>query len=251
MIEDETLMVLCACSARCFGLIISLPLGEMIQSLPRLLLAVGLGWIVMPEMTTQHLQLSPIVCLWEFGVGVVLGAPLRFVVDIGEMFGELVDTARGQTISSLMDPLNSQASSDLAVVCRTAVAAIALHVGALDALVRAVADSFRVLPVGAPFEGVTGAEGLLRWGVSVLSISLRVTVLWFAAFLLTDITTGLASRLMKGVQFSLVGGMVKTLLTGILLTALVTGAQHISPDQLRSWMIGPAGVKLHVGSHQS
>jgi len=251
MIDDETLMVLCACSARCFGLIVSLPLGEMIQSLPRLLLAVGLGWLVMPGAIESHADLSPVACLWEFGVGLVLGAPLRFIVDIGEMFGELIDTARGQTISSLMDPLNAQSSSDLAVVCRTAVAAIALHVGALDALVRGVAHSFGVIPVGAPFEGVSGVEGLLRWGLSVLSISLRLMALWLAAFLLTDITTGLASRLLKGVQFSLVAGIAKTLLTCIFLTALVTGAQHISPEVLRSWMIGPAGENERAGSHQS
>ena len=226
MIESDSVLVVCAVAARCFGVLLSLPVGETIQSLPRLLLAIGWGVAVAPTVT--HCQgaesaLSALSCLWEFGMGMLLGAPLRFVVDTAELFGELIDTARGQTLSSVIDPLNGQGASDLAVLCRTAAAALAVHVGALELLAVDLRESYLFFPLGAPWRGVFEAGELFRWGLSIVELVLRTSAIWLVAFIMTDITAAIAARMIKGLQFTLAGSVVKCFLTVVLLGTLVSG----------------------------
>lgn len=244
MMDEATYPALFAVAARCFGLIVCLPFGETIQSLPRIFLAVGCAWAILPSVEIEH-EISHLSYAWEFIVGILLGAPLRFVADVGEMFGELLDTARGQTIGSVVDPLNGQAVSDLAVVCRSAIAAIALHLGALELSVEQLVQSYTMIPLGAPLSGIECAADVLSRGLSLIGVVLGISALWFAAFLMTDIVAALAARMVKGIQFSLMASIVKSLLTFSLLTLLVISSQRLSKPVLRELLLGGQRDAFH------
>jgi flagellar biosynthesis protein FliR len=248
VIGHETLLLLCAVSARCFGLLLSLPVGDSIQALPRLLLAVGLGWCLMPIAAPSAAAIAPVSCAWEFVLGLLIGAPLRFVSDAAEMFGELIDSARGQTISAVVDPLNGQTPSDLAAVCRTAAIGLALSLGALDVLVRSLAQSFALFPAGCGLAGVEGADALARWGLAVVGVSLRLSAIFFGAFVMVDLVAGIAARLLKGVQFVTASGIAKAALTFFLLAVLAQAIQQVPQSRLMNALTAPWSIGPNVSS---
>lgn len=241
MIGDDSLLLLCAVSSRCFGLLLSLPVGDSIQPLPRLLLAVGLGWCLMPIASPSAAAIAPLACAWEFVLGLLIGAPLRFVSDAAEMFGELIDSARGQTIGAVVDPLNGQSPSDLAAVCRTGAIGLALWLGALDVLVRSLAHSFEIFPAGSWLRGVEGADALARWGLGVVGISLRVAAIFFGAFVMVDLVAGIAARLLKGVQFVTASSIAKAALTFVLLAIVMQAIERVPRSSLLGALTAPWG----------
>ncbi len=190
------------------------------QQLPRLCAALAWGWSLGGRVSVEA-ELSALSCVWEFAVGALLAAPLRLLSDSAELFGELVDTARGQTVSSVIDPLGGQGSSDLAAICRAASVGVAIHLGALEFTLRELAASYDLFPLGAPWRGLEGAQDLLRWSISIVSAVLGISGLWLAAFLMVDIVVAAAARLVRGLQFSLVASIAKGILTFALLAVLL------------------------------
>lgn len=228
MIDEQTLLVWCALAARCFGMAVCLPFGESMQQLPRLCVALAWGWSLAGRVSVEA-ELSALSCVWEFAVGALLAAPLRLLSDSAELFGELLDTARGQTVSAVIDPLGGQSSSDLAAICRAAAVAVAIHLGALEFTLRELAASYELFPLGAPWLGIEGARDLLRWSISILSAVLGVSGLWLAGFLMVDIVVAAAARLVRGVQFSSLGSIAKGLVTFALLAALLGVVCEVPP----------------------
>lgn len=243
MIEQQQLLVVCALAARCFGVAVCLPLGDALQALPRLCVAIAWGLALLGAVPAMA-ELSALSCLWEFAVGVLLAVPLRLVSDSAEMFGELVDTARGQTISSVIDPLGGQGASDLAALCRVAAVAAAVHMGALELSVRELAASYQFFPLGAPWRGVWHATDLFGWSTALVGGVLALSSIWLAAFLMVDVVAAAAARLVRGLQFSLAGSTAKALLAFLLLRVVVEVAQEIPSHAL-------ARFGSHFGGEQS
>jgi flagellar biosynthesis protein FliR len=205
-----------ALALRCFGCLMSLPLGEALTAFPRFLLAVGLGLLIFPlERDVAHLP--PLTLLTEFVIGFVLGAPLRCVADVSEMIGELLDTARGQTISAVLDPLNGHSGSDLATVLKISSVVVALMSGALEVVVGALARSIEVVPLGSPaFEGAL-IHGVASSGAFLLGEGMRLCAVWVGAFLLIDITCSILSRVMRGLAFTQTAALLKMMVLFLLL----------------------------------
>lgn len=231
MIDEQEILVLCAIAARCFGVFVCLPFGDSMQAVPRLCVSMAWGWAIFGTVPVAG-DISALSCLWEFAVGALLAAPLRLLSDSAELFGELLDTARGQTISSVIDPLGGQGASDLAAVCRAAVVGVAVHMGALELAVRELAGSYALFPLGAPWQGVQHAQDLFRWCLSILTAVLGTSSLWLAAFLMVDLVVIAAARMVKGLQFSLAGSLVKGFLTFSMLAIVMELARQLPPFAL-------------------
>ena len=239
--QADAVMLIAVVSARCFGVFVSLPWGEALQIIPRLFLSIGLGALLSGDLPSGA-QLSVVSCLWEFGLGVLLGAPLRFLVDCAEMFGELIDTARGQTISAVVDPLSGQGASDLANVSKAAAALLTVQLGGLEFAVDGIARSFELLPCGTPWLGAVEAESFVRWALAVLAAVFQISSVWFGAYIVTDIVTALAARLVKGIQCTVIGSLMKLVFTCILGGVLLGLARDMSPDALQR-LLGEAFPK--------
>lgn len=250
MIADGEILLVCALAARCFGVFICLPFGETMNTVPRVCLSVAWG-VALRNSVAPHNDLSALSCLWEFASGVLVGAPLRLVPDVAEMVGELIDSARGQTIASVNDPLGSQVSSDLASVCRTGVVALAVHLGAFEVMLKELRASYQIFPLGTPWVGIGYAESLAHWSIALAGSAFGIASAWLASFLMVDIVAASAARLVKGLQFSLIASAVKCLLTFILLRALLSGLQEVPIESMRGWLSGwhaDPGAALVPGS---
>jgi flagellar biosynthesis protein FliR len=229
-------LVYAALALRSFGFIVSLPLGEALSTVPRFLLAVGLAVALHPIATVSG-ELSALSLVVEFAVGFVLGAPLRFVVDVSEMVGELIDTSRGQTISAVLDPLNGQGTSDLAVLAKNSAVVCALTFGALEISVRGLAQSVSVIPIGTVLHDVSFVHGLLRSAIFLLVEGMRICAVWVGAFLLVDLGCALASRLVSGLSFAQSGGVLKMIVTFILLMVFLRGGGRLSGEDLATAIV--------------
>lgn len=244
-------LVAAALALRCFGCVVSLPIGEALSLFPRFLLAIGVSLFMLPLVSVSE-ELSPLSLVIEFVIGFVLGAPLRCVADIAEMVGELIDTARGQTISAILDPLHGQGASDLATVAKAASIFVALECGGLEAVVLALARSIQVIPLGSLVKEPTLVHGVLRSGTFVLLEGMRLCAVWVGAFLLIDIGCSIASRVMSGMTFTQTATILKMLATFLLLLlVLQEGRARLSLSWVRSvvvpWEWGSAGVRGTAG----
>jgi flagellar biosynthesis protein FliR len=225
-------LVYAALALRCFGFIISLPLGEALNTFPRFFLAVGLAVALHPVALVSG-ELSAISLVVEFVIGFVLGAPLRFVVDVSEMVGELIDTSRGQTISAVLDPLHGQGNSDLAVLAKNAAVVCSLAVGALEISLGGLARSVSVIPIGTLLHNEALVQGLLKAATFLGVEGMRMCVVWLGAFLLIDLGCSIASRLISGLSFTQSGGVLKMIVMFVLLMVFMSEGGRLSVQELK------------------
>lgn len=221
-----------ALALRCFGCIVSLPLGDALSTFPRFFLAVCLSVMLLPH-APETWEVTPFALFTEFVIGFVLGAPLRCVADVSEMVGELIDTARGQMVSAVLDPLHGQASSDMAIIAKNASVVVALMCGALEEVVSALARSVEVLPLGTSPGDPTLVSGLVRSGTFLLSEGMRLCGVWVGAFLLVDIACAMVSRVVTGLSFMQAAGMLKMFMLLLLLVVFVVEVERLSEGALR------------------
>jgi len=233
-----------ALALRSFGFILSLPLGELLETLPRFCLAAGMGLALRP-LVIGVAEINGVSLLFEFVIGFILGAPLRLISDVSEMVGELLDTARGQTVSAVLDPLNGQGVSDLATIARSASIAFALFGGALDISVKSLGDSVRHVPPGMWRLSPHLPVEILTVGGDLVMAGLRIGAVWFGAFLMIEIVCAMASRLVTGLSFSQMGYLLKSVVTFLLIAILLTqGGVSSIADIVRAtsprWSLGIA-----------
>lgn len=213
-------MVPWALALRSFGFLLSLPFGELLTIVPRFFLAVGLGVILQPESGDSG-GVDEITLIFEFVIGFLLGAPLRLLSDVGEMLGEVIDGARGQTISAVLDPLNGQGASDLATIVRSAAVVLAVWEGAIEVSLQGLAESVRRNPPGIWAISPSLALEILDVCGSALLKGFQIGAIWFGAFLMIEVICAIASRLVVGLSFSHTSHLVKSLVTFILLAILL------------------------------
>ena len=256
MIASPCDLACAAVALRCFGCLVSLPFGDALSTLPRFLIAVGLSFVLVPRGSLVE-DISPFSLVTEFVIGFVLGAPLRFVADISEMVGELIDTARGQMIAAVLDPLQGHGSSDMAVLAKSASVVVALMCGGLEVVVSALARSFVAIPIGSPVHDASFLFGVARSGAFLLGEGMRLCAVWVGAFLLIDIVCAFLSRVVSGLAFTQTAALLKMLALFLLLVALLTDGLPCSRDAFSrvvapwEWFVGvgaeQAGFEAHPG----
>lgn len=226
------LLSLGALLARTFSLIIMLPTGDGLQSLPRLFISLCFAMALLPLVALPS-DISFVILVHEFIVGLLIAAPLKFLVESCEMFGEVIDTARGQTIGSVVDPLNGQQGSDMATIIRLAMLVLAINIGAFDRAIEALVASYQMVPVGgldlsSLNQGYQGAlEVLLRQAISIATLSLSFSTSWLAAYLVIDIATGLLAKVVQGVQFTSTATVLKMVATCVLFINLAVNPREL------------------------
>jgi flagellar biosynthesis protein FliR len=232
MSSSQEHLLYAALALRCFGFIVSLPLGEALSNFPRFLLAVGLAVALHPVAKVSG-ELSALSLVVEFVIGFVLGAPLRFVVDVSEMVGELIDTSRGQTISAVLDPLHGQGNSDLAVLAKNGAVVCALTVGALEVSLGGLVRSVSAVPIGTLVQDEVLVQGLLKAALFLLVEAMRICAVWIGVFLLIDLGCAIASRLVSGLSFSQSGSVLKMIVTFVLLMVFMSEGGRLSVEDLK------------------
>jgi flagellar biosynthetic protein FliR len=194
-------------------------LGLVLALVPLLLPALAPGMPAAPDDPAGALKLVA----GEIATGVWIGLLARLVMTAMSMAGQLAAGFVGLSSMIAPDPNMGAQGTALSQFMGVAVAAVALASGLYALPLRALAESYAVMPVGAPFLGEVQAQAMAE-GVSaslVLAVQLSAPLLLLS--LLGQVATGLLSRVAPQAQVFVVAAPAQTL-AGLALLALLLPA---------------------------
>lgn len=159
-----------------------------------------------------------LIMIQQIIIGVAMGFTMRLIFTAVEMAGELAGLQMGLGFASFYDPLNA---SYTPVVARWLGIIAALAFLAMDghlAMLSALAESFRTLPVGSMMPA-RGFYGVANWGGSIFAYALQISLPILAALLITNIALGILTRAAPQLNLFAVGFPI-TLAIGFFVLAL-------------------------------
>ncbi|BBG60771.1 type III secretion system protein SpaR [Providencia rustigianii] len=133
------------------------------------------------------------VFLYEICIGIVLALILGLPFMIANIIGELIDTQRGETISSIVDPASGSEASELAVFISYIVCMVFLAQGGMYQLANVFAQSYQLLPFAhgfTSFNSLPLAEWLNKAVVNGVILTAPIIVTLF----ISEVALGLYSR---------------------------------------------------------
>lgn len=217
--------------ARLGAAVMLLPgLGE--QEVPatiRLGLGLGLVLLLMPTLAPglpaapDDVGQSARLMVIEALVGLWLGGLARLVTIAMAMAGQAVALLLGLAQALVPDPeLGGQGTATGRLFSLAAVVVV-LGTGLYALPLRALAESYTVLPVGEAFPAGAGAEAMAAAAADSFALSLRLAAPFVLAAVVINVALGLLTRIAPQVQFYFlaVPGQV---LAGVALLALVMPA---------------------------
>jgi flagellar biosynthetic protein FliR len=187
--------------SRILGLITSAPLfgnGSVPMSV-KLLLGVLLAMIIAPAIpggpATDPLSMAGLlIVMQEMLIGLAMGFTMRIVFAAVELAGDAASLTMGLGFASVFDPLtkgrSSAVSQFLSLIATMAFLAVNGHLVLLEAL----AESFTSLPIAATPISAGAPYQIARWGATIFSYGLQLSLPIVAALLITTIALGILTR---------------------------------------------------------
>lgn len=133
------------------------------------------------------------IFLYEIVVGLVLAFILGLPFMIANIIGELIDTQRGETISSIVDPASGTEASELAVFISYIVCMVFLAQGGMYQLSAIFAQSYHLLPVGQGFSSFDSLP-LGEWLNSMVQKGVILAAPIIVTLFISEVALGLYSR---------------------------------------------------------
>jgi len=200
------LPTLALCMLRPLGALLLLPIvnraalgGTLIRNALVIVIALGLlpapiVWPVMQSADATWWQWFALACT-EFALGAFVGFVSAIPFWAVDMAGFMIDTMRGASMASVLNPLLEQQSSLLGILFTQVFGLLFLVCGGFNALIAAIYDSYVWLPPGAPFgEKAQWLRFLYDVWHLMYTLFLRFSMPAVVGMVLVDIALGLINR---------------------------------------------------------
>lgn len=224
---QQIITVFLAIGVRLSGLMLFAPFFGSQSIPPRIKAAVVLGTSVLffPVLSPKlgHLDLSawPGFAFTEFLIGAALGIATNLVFDAVQMAGQVVSTQMGFSLVNILDPQTQVDSTVMSVFHQTIAMLIFLRLDVHLWLLRAVGQSFILLPPGSIHLSSDFVLAVVRAAGAVFALGFQMAAPVLSATFLTDIVLGLMGKASPQAPMMLLGTPLKTLLgLSILFVAL-------------------------------
>lgn len=191
-----------------------LGLGVALVALLLPVLAPGL-----PPMPDDLAELTRLL-VTEMVVGLWIGTLARILVLAFAMAGQAIATLIGLASLFAFDPSLGMGGTALGRAFALMAAVLVLSTGLYQVPLAALAESYAVMPAGAPFPAGSAALAIARMGADSLDLALRIAAPFVVGAVLLNVALGLLARLAPQVQtfFIAVPGQI---LAGLGLLALL------------------------------
>ena len=208
----ERLIAMLPAGLRVAGLVAVAP-GLNLQQAPaqvRVALAVALAVVIAPvasgdaAVPDEPLRFMAL-CLVELVVGLAMGFVAAVVLEALRFGGEVLDLQMGLRAGQLFDPASGTHSGILSTAYYMIALVLFVSVNGHHWLLRGLAASFTIVPVGTASLGGALAELVGDLGTCVLAMGLRIAAPVMAALLLADLALGLVARAVPQINVFLVG----------------------------------------------
>ena len=142
----------------------------------------------------EALRITPATFLSETSIGIAIGLSAAMVIAGAEAAGEQMTTSIGLSGAAIFDPTNNTQGSLLATFMQMLSLMVLLIGGGHLVMLRALADTFRVLPLGMPLDLGLGFHELVKAASSVFSAGIQFAAPVVAAVLVMNIALAILGR---------------------------------------------------------
>jgi flagellar biosynthetic protein FliR len=159
--------------------------------------------------------------LGEAALGILMGLSVQFVFEGFQLAGEVVGVQMGFALESMFDPQTNASSPVLSVFYQTIALLIFLELNVHHWMLLALAQSFRLVPVGAVRVGLPAARAMLRAATAMWVIGIEIAAPVLIATMAVDLALSFLSRISPQVPVLLVGLSLKQLLGYLLMVGTI------------------------------
>lgn len=181
------------------------------------------------------------ILLQQLLVGLAMGFAMRLVFTAIEMAGDIMGMQMGLGFASFYDPVNSANTQVIAQFLGIVTVLAFLSMNGHLYMLTALAESFRVFPIGTQVPSASAMHTLALWGGSIFSHALRLSLPMIAALLITNLALGILTRSAPqlnifaiGFPITLVVGFSTLVLTLPYLTTLLETYVQAGQDMMLS-----------------
>jgi flagellar biosynthesis protein FliR len=159
------------------------------------------------------------VIVQQILIGLGLGFVLRVVFAVFELVGEIVSNLMGLGFASMIDPQNGVSVPVLGQFYALLATLVFLSLGGHLLWIEALADSFRVLPIGSEGFSAAGAWAVVSFGSNLFAWAVQMALPVTAALLVINVSFGVLTRAAPQLNLFSVG-FPAAMLVGFVLVAV-------------------------------
>lgn len=186
--------------------------------LPRLLLALAVAFALAPGLPPMPVVpagswLGLTIMAQQALIGVLLGFALRIVFAAIDLAGELIGLQMGLSFAVFYDPQNAEQTPVLSDLLGLVATLMFLAMNGHLLTLSALAESFRLLPVGGTPMSGQGFAAAMTAAAALFSVGLLLSLPVVAALLIANLSMGVLSRVAPQLNLFAIGFPV-TLVAG-------------------------------------
>jgi flagellar biosynthesis protein FliR len=195
--------------------------------------AAALAFLLIPALPAANLAPSGallnllLLAMRETICGILIGLAGRFLFYSIEIAGQLIGFQAGFSVVSSIDPNTEAESTVFTQFYNIAAMLIFLAIDGHHTMLRALTDSFMIIPIGKLSVGT----GLMQWTLSavsqILADGVRLAAPLMVTLLLTDIGLGILVRVAPMMNVFVVGFPLKVAITMIMVSLTLGGVMTV------------------------
>jgi flagellar biosynthetic protein FliR len=217
----------------------SIRLGLGLAMVVLLLPAVGPGLPAAPDSAAEAVRLIGI----EVIIGLWLGGLARLLVMAMAVAGQMVALLLGLAQAMVPDPALGGLGTATGRMFALAAVVVVLSTGLYVIPLRALAESYAVLPAGDPFPAGPGAEAVAAAAQESLALALRLAAPFVVAAIIINVALGLLARIAPQVQVYFVAIPGQVLLGLALLAAVMPALLGAFQQAAQAGFLGLPGLR--------
>jgi flagellar biosynthesis protein FliR len=186
---------------RILGLIAAAPLFGNVSVPAQLKIVFGimLALIVAPGLhdfpVVDPMSLAGMLILMQqLVIGLSMGFAMRIVFAGVEMAGEIIGLTMGLGFATFFDPQSQGRSSAISQFLSLLILMLYLAANVHLMMIATLFDSFNTLPITAGPLGAHGMQAIAKWGGSIFSAGVQLSLPIVAALLITNTALGILTR---------------------------------------------------------
>lgn len=215
-----------------FVMVMPLISGSYVPVRVRMLLALALTAVIVPVIpsTTSppFLSLAGLITMVEeMGIGVAIGFSLQLVFAAITLGGQVIAMSMGLGFAVFVDQRRGVNVPVLGQLFLLLAMLVFLSMDGHLTLIRFVADSFRLLPIGSGGLDSAAIAGILEWSSQLFVVATRIALPAIAALIVVNLSFGVMSRAAPTLNLFAVGFPVSMLLGFVVIFLNLGSLQEI------------------------
>ncbi len=253
----EKLQIFLMVTIRAAGMFVMAPvLGD--KAIPPMIkagFAILLAIVLIP--VASRVALPPVDSIWqlvlfaikEFLVGAIIGLFFTLLFVGVRMAGDIVGYQIGLMMANIMDPNTNSQHSLVSEFYYLLAVLIFLAIDGHQAVISALADSFKLIPIGTFAADGTLGEQLIRFTAHTFIIGLKVGAPVIVTLFMTSVALGVVARTVPQMNIFLVGIPLKIIVGFAVMAVALPITKYVIVNSLNYLNESVLGLMQGVGAH--